>query len=120
MSMCLTITEIDWKLTKDVASVLASVAALIGASFAAFIGCRGLSTWKCQLKGGANHDLARRILISVYHYKDAIARTRSPLMFPEEKRPKRRATPSSDYKVEEFEGRKRAYARRFKRVYALS
>ena len=40
----------------------------------------GLNTWRKQLTGTADYELARRLLRSVYRVRDEITRTRSPMM----------------------------------------
>lgn len=69
MDLCLTLTEIQWNLTKDVASVVGSAASL-GAVIAAIVfGCLGLKTWKQQLRGTANHEMSRKLLVAIYSYQ---------------------------------------------------
>jgi len=58
---------------RDVVLMLTAIATVI----AAF---RGLSTWKQQLTGGAEHSLAKRILLLCFQYRDAIAYVRAPWM----------------------------------------
>jgi hypothetical protein len=40
----------------------------------------GLSTWKKQLHGVHEFDLARRILLSVYKIEDGVKNVRSPFL----------------------------------------
>lgn len=44
----------------------------------------GLTAWKKQLKGKVEYDLARRILITLYKYRDAIAVVRNPAIWSNE------------------------------------
>ena len=53
MNICLTLSAIDWQLTKDVFSIIASIATLLGsiaAIFAAYWARIGVSTWKKSIK----------------------------------------------------------------------
>lgn len=53
MNICFTLSEIDWQLTKDVFSIIASIATLLGsvaAIIAAYLACIGVSTWKESIK----------------------------------------------------------------------
>ena len=62
-----------------VVTSLATVAAV-------FIAGMGLSTWKAQIKWQTDHDLARRILIEIYRFRDAVGAARNPFVFAHEKR----------------------------------
>ena len=73
--------EINWKLFFDIlVSTITSVALLIGAVVAVI----GLNTWKKQLKGNADYELARRVLRSTYKLRDAIKYVRNPFISVEE------------------------------------
>jgi hypothetical protein len=67
---------IDWSLTvafiKDIATALAAAVGI-------YVALDGLSTWKKQLKGKTEYELARRLLKSVYKLRDAIDIVRNPL-----------------------------------------
>ncbi len=65
------------KLLKDV--ILAGVAI-----FGAFVALKGLNTWQRQLKGQSEYELSRRILVTLYKYRDAIYGLRHPAMWVEE------------------------------------
>lgn len=45
---------------------------------------KGLNTWKNQLHGQSNYELARRILVSLYKYREAIYGVRYPLIYSHE------------------------------------
>lgn len=53
----------------------------VGAVLVAF---SGLKTWKRQLKGGVEYELARRLLKSSYQMREALKAVRNPIMFPDE------------------------------------
>lgn len=84
MSICLAITDVDWKLTKDVFSVLSTIVTAIGVGLAAWVGFSGLATWRKQNKGTSDHDLSRRLLIDLYRLRDCIGHVRNPVMLGSE------------------------------------
>ena len=53
MSLFLIINEIDWSITKDVFSIIGTIGALV-------IGSLGLFTWRRQLKGISEYELAKK------------------------------------------------------------
>lgn len=61
--MCLALTDADWSLTKDVFSIFGTVISAVTVGVAIYFGRAGLHTWRKQLRGSADHDLARRLLI---------------------------------------------------------
>ncbi|WP_150763151.1 hypothetical protein [Pseudomonas fluorescens] len=73
MSFCLAITDADWALTKDVFSIIGTIASVLGVGLAFYVGLEGLSTWKKQLKGTADHKLARDAAIVLRKYKNELA-----------------------------------------------
>lgn len=55
---------------------------LSGAAIAgAVIAIKGLNTWKRQLKGQSEYELSRRLLVTLFKYRDAIAGVRHPAMW---------------------------------------
>jgi hypothetical protein len=68
----LTCTEIV-ALLKD---FVLSGAAITGA----FVAVKGLGTWQRQLKGQFEYKLSRRILVTLFKYRDAINGVRNPVM----------------------------------------
>lgn len=63
--------------------VLLGGAGVVGA----VVAWRGLETWKRQLKGGVEYDLARRVLRCTYKYRAALEAVRNPLMLVSEMQP---------------------------------
>ena len=45
------------------------------------VAIKGLSTWQRQLKGQSEYDLSRRILVSLFKYRDTINGVRHPAMW---------------------------------------
>lgn len=74
MNICLTLTEINWALTKDVFSIIGTVGALI------FAGC-GLSTWKRQLRGTSEYELAKKSILLTYEVQQLIQGVRNPMLY---------------------------------------
>ncbi|MDD0975756.1 hypothetical protein [Pseudomonas fontis] len=66
MSICLAISDVDWAITKDVFAVIGTVITGLGVVTAAIIGFCGLATWRRQIKGQNDHELARRLLVELY------------------------------------------------------
>lgn len=58
---------------KTFMEVAVAGAAIVGAAVAA----AGLYVWKKQLRGTTEYDLARRVLLSVFHWKDTLRLNRS-------------------------------------------
>lgn len=52
----------------------------IGALVGMVVAILGLSTWRRQLKGGAEYDLTRRLLKRTYQLREAVASVRFPIM----------------------------------------
>lgn len=69
----MTCTEIV-ALLKD---IVLSGAAITGA----VVAVKGLGTWQRQLKGQSEYELSRRILVTVFKYRDAINGVRHPAMW---------------------------------------
>lgn len=72
MDLCLTFTEVQWTLTKDVAAVVGSLASIGAVAAAIVFGCLGLKTWRQQLRGTANHEMSRKLLVAIYSYEAAL------------------------------------------------
>lgn len=61
-------------------SVISNVIVGLAVGAAAIIAWRGLNTWRSELRGRSEYELARRILASVVRTRDAIHRLRRPFM----------------------------------------
>lgn len=61
---------------------------LIGAAITgAVVAVKGLGTWQRQLKGQSEYELSRRILVTLFKYRDAINGVRHPAMWANEMPP---------------------------------
>jgi hypothetical protein len=58
---------------KDISIIIASLTA-------ACVGIKGLGTWRRQLKGNTEYNLAKNIMTAVYELREAISFVRHPLM----------------------------------------
>lgn len=67
-------SNIDWSLTKDIITIIGTIGALI-------IGSVGLSTWRRQLKGTAQYEVAKKAVLLTYRVRDAIQAVRSPMLY---------------------------------------
>ncbi|WP_448649276.1 hypothetical protein [Pseudomonas corrugata] len=105
-------TDADWSLTKDVFSIFGTVISAVTVGVAIYFGRAGLHTWRKQLRGSADHDLARRLLIELYKLRDVIKRARSPVIFSFETAPFEGEERSNDPQQDSYDGSARAYRRR--------
>lgn len=112
LSICVALTDADWSLTKDVFSVVGTVISGVAVWVAFHFGREGLHTWRRQLRGTADHDLARRLLIELYRLRDVIKRARSAVIFSFESGPFEGEMRSNDPQQDSFDSTARAYRRR--------
>jgi len=112
LSICLALTDADWSLTKDVFSIIGTIISATAVAVAFYFGREGLHTWRRQLRGSADHDLARRLLIELYKLRDEIQRARSPAIFSFEGVPFEGELVSEDPKQASYAFNERAYRRR--------
>ena len=66
--------QIDLSLAKDIVSIVGPIGALT-------LGIIGLSTWRRQLRGTAEYEVAKKALRLTYEVQDAIRAVRSPMMY---------------------------------------
>ena len=107
----MTCTEIV-ALLKD---LVLSGAAITGA----VVAVKGLGTWQRQLKGQSEYELSRRILVSVFKYRDAINGVRHPAMWAYEmpSPPEDEAAKMPPEQIR-FYGTSKAYQARWDKVQA--
>jgi hypothetical protein len=74
LNICLSISEINWAITKDVFGILGTLGALV-------IGSIGLFTWKRQLKGTSEYELAKKAILKTYQVEQAIQAVRNPMLY---------------------------------------
>ena len=85
----------------------------------AVVAVKGLGTWQRQLKGQSEYELSRRILVSVFKYRDAINGVRHPVMWAYEipSPPEEEAKTMSREQIR-FYGTSKAYQARWDKVQA--
>jgi len=95
--------------------LIISGAAITGA----VVAFKGLSTWQRQLKGKSEYDLSRRLLISLFKYRDAISGVRNSAMWSYEMPhpPEDEAKNMSRDEIS-FYGTQKAYEARWGKVYS--
>lgn len=102
----------------DVISVFTNLIVATAAGGGAIAAWVGLTTWKKQLRWESDHDLARRLLISIYRFRDSIFGVRHPVVFPHEMEPDEADNyPRERADVTRYNGLGRAYQRRWQKVY---
>lgn len=101
--------------TKFVGSVK-DILLSVGACVAMHVGLKGLSTWRRQLLGSAEHDVARRILRASLKMREAIRGVRSPAMWGDEMERGVKKYGPTDRPATQLESTRAAYALRFEKV----
>lgn len=74
MDLCITISEINWSQTKDVVSIIGTIGALI-------IGGLGLFTWRRQLRGTSEYEIAKKAILKSYEVHQALQSVRNPMLY---------------------------------------
>lgn len=101
----------------DVTSAVSDVVVACAAVAATITAWRGLTTWRDQLRGTVEYELARRVLKGVYYVRDAVARVRDPFMFAAEMpEPPVEKMASMSREQSRFHGISEAYQARWKQV----
>ena len=59
LSICLSMSNIDWSVTKDVFTIVGTISAIV-------LGIIGLTTWRRQLKGTSEYELAKKTILLTY------------------------------------------------------
>jgi hypothetical protein len=65
----------------ELITLIKDIMLIIAALITSFAALRGLNAWKIKLQGQSDYDLARRLLITSFQYRDAIYAVRSPLFW---------------------------------------
>lgn len=90
----------------------------MAAIFGTFIAKKGLDTWRRQLKGQSEYELSRRILVTLFKYRDAINSVRNPLFYGFEiSYPTESESKSMTPDEIDFYGVSKAYQARWDKVY---
>lgn len=83
----------------------------------AVVAVKGLGTWRAQLSGQSEYDLSRRILVSLFKYRDSIDSLRHPMMWGHEmpSPPEEESETMSDPQIR-FYGTSKAYQARWDKI----
>jgi len=96
------------------------IATASAATIGSFVALVGLSSWRRQLHGQSDHELARRILVALFKMRDAIQDVRNPALFssemPDPPAEKRETMSAEQIR---FFGTSQAYERRWEKVGRL-
>lgn len=105
----MTYTEIVTSL-KDLVLISAAITGAV-------VAVKGLGTWQRQLKGQSEYELSRRILVSLFKYRDAINGVRHPAMWAYEmpSPPENEAKDMTQEQIR-FYGTSKAYQARWDKV----
>lgn len=60
------------------------VVTIITLSIGAYVALQGLHTWRRQLKGSQNYNLAKSMLINLYKYRESLNQFRHPIIWGNE------------------------------------
>lgn len=105
----MTVNEI-FTLIKD---IILSIAAIVGA----LVAFKGLNTWKLQHQGQSEYELSRRILVTLFKYRDAISAARHPAIFSYEMpAPSENESKNMSQNQIQFYGHSKAYQARWDKV----
>jgi hypothetical protein len=61
-------------------SIVKDIATIASLAIAAIVAIKGLQTWRRQLQGTADYDLAKRLLKAAYRLRDSLQAVRNPFM----------------------------------------
>ena len=64
----------------ETSASLTDIIATFAAAGGLVIASIGLSTWKKQLRGTSEYELAKRLMLEVYQLRDALRSTRNPFL----------------------------------------
>jgi hypothetical protein len=71
---------VTWDVAGKIVVIIRDIVTGAAAMTVAIVAVKGLSTWKRQLFGNANYELARRLLRATYKLREAIRYVRMPMM----------------------------------------
>ena len=74
LNLCITISEINWSLTKDVVSIVGTIGVLS-------IGVLGLFTWRRQLRGTSEYEIAKKAILKTYEVQQVLQSVRNPVLY---------------------------------------
>ncbi|WP_144191778.1 MULTISPECIES: hypothetical protein [Shewanella] len=101
----------------EIFTLIKDIAVTGAAITGAIVAVKGLGTWQRQLKGQSEYELSRRILVTLFKYRDAINGVRHPAMWGHEmpNPPEDEARSMSPEQIR-FYGTSKAYQARWDKV----
>jgi hypothetical protein len=100
----------------DVISSISDVIVAMSAAAAAIFAYVGLSTWRKQLKGGAEYQLAKDVLKAAYRVREAFDAVRNPAIFEYEYPEEMRSTSGHLREEKKYEGTAHVYEKRWEQM----
>jgi len=102
-----------------IVALLKDIALIVAAITGAVVAVKGLGTWKRQLRGQSEYELSRRILVSLFKYRDALNGVRYPMMWANEMPtpPENEAKEMNPDQIR-FYGKSKGYQARWDKVQA--
>ncbi len=98
-------------------SEIKDIAVGLSAVYAAFFAYKGINTWREELKGKSEYQLAKDTLRAVYKVREAFKYVRGPIIYAYEY-PEEMTSPSGHLKPEcRYEGTAYVYDNRWKRLH---
>lgn len=70
----------ELRVSPETVSLIKDIVTALAAGTGAVVAVMGLSTWKAQLRGRTEYELARRILRATYRVRDHLQAVRNPVM----------------------------------------
>ena len=101
----------------EIFTLIKDIAVTGAAITGAIVAVKGLGTWQRQLKGQSEYELSRRILVTLFKYRDAIDGVRHPVMWGHEMpSPPEDEVRSMSREQIRFYGTSKAYQARWNKV----
>jgi hypothetical protein len=67
-------SSFDWALISEIVSIISTIAFVV-------IGGLGLNTWRRQLKGTNEYELAKNVVLKTYEVQQALQQVRNPMLY---------------------------------------
>ena len=102
---------------EQIISVAKDITLAVAGIVGAIVAIRGLNTWNRQLKGGAEYELARRVLRATYRLRDSFKILRDPFLSSyEQTMPDKEEAEKMTSEELSFHGTSKAYQTRWNKV----
>lgn len=67
-------SSFEWALISEIVSIISTIAFVV-------IGGLGLNTWRRQLKGTNEYELAKKVVLKTYEVQQALQQVRNPMLY---------------------------------------